>query len=610
MDKDESLHHLIRTTYRQVWKEYYAWEQEYCRRALASLASPNAQEILSNLSSPSPTHLNAADNRQSSMTELSSDGHALTMHDLDGGATPTIIQCDSVHVESMAPSTPYESVAPLSQSIRHGDDPSCMPFIPYAETPEFDWKANVQEYTAGTAWQDTMQGQDPDLSCIILEVARRLHHEHGLQPQTLDATKILPLQLCWTQTQPGLLSLVNQTDLLAWSSAPGELPPGAVPPESNMLRHNLQNMITLFCPIMNCVQASCISHVNSGRVLPENITTSDGVELAHLDLKPEAPCGSECFLLKGWTGPAEPWSQLQRSDLKLVLSLDPESHSLPCDLAVICRKPCHEVNFYARELIASTAIQPSQSHNVMLRPIFRDYNPQEFTPVSPCHHAGPCSESSQCECFIQHLHCERNCGCSADCVRRWRGCKCGSNNRARAKGCGPKCPCVREGRECEPDLCLHCDFMPLNTQSAQADTCQNCQLQLGYFKATEVRKSEWGQGLFLLEDAKAGELIIEYLGELILEPTLITRDQVARFRGRNYVYGLDSEFNVDGSNAGNASRFINHSRTERNCDVKIHLVNGDHRLGVYALNDMNAGSELFLDYGNSFFDQGTQDDDA
>ena len=87
---------------------------------------------------------------------------------------------------------------------------------------------------------------------------------------------------------------------------------------------------------------------------------------------------------------------------------------------------------------------------------------------------------------------------------------------------------------------------------------------------------------------------------------MIPQDE-AEIRGRTYdeknqtyLFDLTSDCAIDALRKGNKTRFINHS-VNPNIAPKILVVNGDFRIGFFALHDIPAQAELFFDYGKMFF---------
>ncbi|GBO13631.1 Histone-lysine N-methyltransferase NSD3, partial [Araneus ventricosus] len=62
-----------------------------------------------------------------------------------------------------------------------------------------------------------------------------------------------------------------------------------------------------------------------------------------------------------------------------------------------------------------------------------------------------------------------------------------------------------------------------------------------------------------------------------------------------YFLYLDARRMIDAGPMGNYSRFINHS-CDPNCEMRKWSVNGDARIGIFAVVDISAGRELTFNY--------------
>ncbi|KDN61888.1 hypothetical protein CSUB01_03181 [Colletotrichum sublineola] len=142
--------------------------------------------------------------------------------------------------------------------------------------------------------------------------------------------------------------------------------------------------------------------------------------------------------------------------------------------------------------------------------------------------------------------------------------------------------------------------------------CQNCSLQRGKFKNVTMGKSRLegcGYGLFTIEDIAKGDFVIEYTGEII------TSDEGTRREARHalvdnwscYKFSLLEKEGIwlDAARYGNCSRYINHSSDDPNITPVALYVSGDFRISFRARRNIQAGEELFFNYGNTFFSDPT-----
>ncbi|KAI9997008.1 hypothetical protein PInf_000441 [Phytophthora infestans] len=132
------------------------------------------------------------------------------------------------------------------------------------------------------------------------------------------------------------------------------------------------------------------------------------------------------------------------------------------------------------------------------------------------------------------------------------------------------------------------------------ENCGNRALhQKVYPRFQKFHTVEKGWALRLLEPAKAGQLVIEYVGEVINEEEkerrLLDHAKNSPEDKNMYIMELGKGEYIDARFKGSVSRFINHS-----CDPNCHLlkwrVKGVNRIAITALKDIEPGTELSYDY--------------
>uniref|UniRef100_A0A674DDI5 Histone-lysine N-methyltransferase NSD3 n=1 Tax=Salmo trutta TaxID=8032 RepID=A0A674DDI5_SALTR len=140
--------------------------------------------------------------------------------------------------------------------------------------------------------------------------------------------------------------------------------------------------------------------------------------------------------------------------------------------------------------------------------------------------------------------------------------------------------------ECHPQVCL------------TGDSCENQCFSKRLYSETEVIKTEGcGWGLKTNQALRKGDFVTEYVGEVIDSEECQQRikraheNRVTDF----YMLTLTKDRVIDAGPKGNSSRFINHSCSP-NCETQKWTVNGDVRIGLFTLCDIEAGTELTFNY--------------
>lgn len=111
-----------------------------------------------------------------------------------------------------------------------------------------------------------------------------------------------------------------------------------------------------------------------------------------------------------------------------------------------------------------------------------------------------------------------------------------------------------------------------------------------HFKKVKVKRGLNGLGLFAGEDIKKGELIIEYIGNILTDKET---DEIPDSR---YIFSVSKNHNIDGTPRWNIARYCNHScNPNSESDVK------KKRVFVRAIKNIKEGEEITYDYGEEYF---------
>ncbi|KAF2915572.1 hypothetical protein DAI22_09g045100 [Oryza sativa Japonica Group] len=172
--------------------------------------------------------------------------------------------------------------------------------------------------------------------------------------------------------------------------------------------------------------------------------------------------------------------------------------------------------------------------------------------------------------------------------------------RKRVEDDGIFCSCTPSGSSATCDKDCQCGmlFSCCSSTCKCENKCANKPFQHRTLRKTKLIKTEkCGNGVVAEEDIKKGEFVIEYVGEVIDDRTCEQRLWKMKRQGDTnfYLCEVSSNMVIDATNKGNMSRFINHS-CEPNTEMQKWTVEGETRVGIFALRDIKTGEELTYDY--------------
>ncbi|CAL9073007.1 unnamed protein product [Musa textilis] len=163
------------------------------------------------------------------------------------------------------------------------------------------------------------------------------------------------------------------------------------------------------------------------------------------------------------------------------------------------------------------------------------------------------------------------------------------------------CSCTQlSGSSTVCDGDCHCGmlFSCCSSSCKCGDKCLNKPFQHRDVKKMKVVKTEkCGFGLVADEDIKQGDFVIEYVGEVLDDKTCEERLWKMKHRGDTnfYLCEVNHDMVIDATYKGNKSRFINHS-CEPNTEMQKWRVDGETRVGIFALCDIRRGKDVTYDY--------------
>ncbi|KAF2605141.1 hypothetical protein F2Q70_00027721 [Brassica cretica] len=289
-------------------------------------------------------------------------------------------------------------------------------------------------------------------------------------------------------------------------------------------------------------------------------------------------------------------------------------------LNAVASEPCSDGSLRKEEFVGENVCPGGLSEDKSWRPLEKSLfqkgveifgmNRKKSTDKKdqPCRQFNPCNCKTacgkECTCLLNGTCCEKYCGCPKSCKNRFRGCHC-AKSQCRSR----QCPCFAADRECDPDVCRNCWVIggdgTLGVPSQRGDNyeCRNMKLLLKQQQRVLLGISDVsGWGAFLKNSVSKHEYLGEYTGELISHKEADKRGKIYDRENSSFLFNLNDQARLSLSRKGDKLKFANHS-PEPNCYaktlficVKVIMVAGDHRVGIFAKERILAGEELFYDY--------------
>ncbi|GAA5982768.1 hypothetical protein JCM5350_006241 [Sporobolomyces pararoseus] len=133
--------------------------------------------------------------------------------------------------------------------------------------------------------------------------------------------------------------------------------------------------------------------------------------------------------------------------------------------------------------------------------------------------------------------------------------------------------------------------------ATDTDVLKFNQLKTRKKQLTFSRSGIEGYGLFAKEHIPKGDMVIEYVGELIRQQVADRREKAYERQGigSSYLFRVDEDLVVDATKKGNLGRLINHCCAP-NCTARIITINGVKKIVIYAKTVIEPGDEVTYDY--------------